>query len=44
MAQRHHLAGYHIQGEPGVIILADHLPLVNLATLPASPRRAQWSE
>ena len=41
---RHHLARYHVQGEPGVIILTDHLPLVNLATLPASPRRARWSE
>lgn len=41
---RHHLSGFHINGEPGVEIYTDHLPLVNLGTLPANPRRARWSE
>ena len=38
---RHHLAGYHVNGGPGVYIYTDHLPLVNFATLPTNPRRAR---
>ena len=41
---RYHLAGYHINGEPGVVVITDHLPLTTLATLPTNPRQARWSE